>query len=129
LTSTNGSSGQREVIAVKHRLNTGTSRPDNIQTPGAQPGGCAPTFIIKEKSMNDIYLPHFYSAESVTDGHPDKLCDQIADAVLDACLANDANSRVACEVMATKGHIILAGEISTALMPDVANLTREVLLS
>lgn len=79
--------------------------------------------------MNDIYLPHFYSAESVTDGHPDKLCDQIADAVLDACLANDANSRVACEVMATKGHIILAGEISTALMPDVANLTREVLLS
>ena len=77
--------------------------------------------------MNDIYLPHFYSAESVTEGHPDKLCDQIADTILDACLANDPNSRVACEVMATKGHIILAGEISTALMPDVANLTREVL--
>ena len=79
--------------------------------------------------MNDIYLPYFYSAESVTEGHPDKLCDQIADTILDACLANDPNSRVACEVMATKGHIILAGEISTALMPDVANLTREVLLS
>ena len=79
--------------------------------------------------MNDIYLPYFYSAESVTEGHPDKLCDQIADTILDACLANDPNSRVACEVMATKGHIILAGEISTALMPDVANLTREVLRS
>ena len=43
--------------------------------------------------MNDIYLPHFYSAESVTDGHPDKLCDQIADAVLDGCLALDRNAR------------------------------------
>ena len=79
--------------------------------------------------MNDIYLPHFYSAESVTEGHPDKLCDQIADTILDACLANDPNSRVACEVMATKGHIILAGEISTAMLPDVADLTREVLRS
>lgn len=79
--------------------------------------------------MNDIYLPHFYSAESVTEGHPDKLCDQIADTILDACLANDPNSRVACEVMATKGHIILAGEISTAMLPDVADLTREVIRS
>ena len=72
-------------------------------------------------------MTHFYSAESVTAGHPDKLCDQIADMILDACLANDPNSRVACEVMATKGHIILAGEISTALMPDIGKLTREAL--
>ena len=43
--------------------------------------------------MNDIYLPHFYSAESVTDGHPDKLCDQIADAVLDGCQIGRASCR------------------------------------
>ena len=47
---------------------------------------------------------HFYSAESVTEGPPDKLCDQIADAVLDGCLTLDRNARVACEVAATKGQ-------------------------
>ena len=52
------------------------------------------------------------TTESVCAGHPDKLCDFIADSVLDACLKIDPNSRVACEVMATKGHIILAGEIT-----------------
>ena len=72
-------------------------------------------------------MTHFYSAESVTDGHPDKLCDQIADAVLDGCLTLDRNARVACEVLATKGHIVLAGEISTAVMPDLGKLTREAL--
>ena len=72
-------------------------------------------------------MTHFYSAESVTAGHPDKLCDQIADTVLDGCLALDRNARVACEVLATQGHIILAGEISTAVMPDLGKLTREAL--
>lgn len=72
-------------------------------------------------------MTHFYSAESVTASHPDKLCDQIADTVLDGCLALDRNARVACEVLATKGHIILAGEISTAVMPDLGKLTREAL--
>lgn len=47
-------------------------------------------------------MTHFYSAESVTAGHPDKLCDQIADAVLDGCLALDRNARVACEVLAIR---------------------------
>ena len=56
----------------------------------------------------------FYTAEAVTEGHPDKLCDQIADAILDVCLKNDENSRVACEVLATKGNIIVAGEITSA---------------
>mgnify|MGYP002419388338 CR=1 FL=1 len=65
----------------------------------------------------------FYSAESVTEGHPDKLCDLIADNVLDACLAGDLASRVACEVMATRGHIIVAGEITTEANPDVFNMT------
>ena len=51
-----------------------------------------------------------YTAESVTEGHPDKVCDIIADSVLDECLRFDMASRVACEVMATKGHILVAGE-------------------
>lgn len=72
-------------------------------------------------------MTHFYSAESVTAGHPDKLCDQIADTVLDGCLALDRNARVACEVLATQGHVILAGEISTTVMPDIGKLTREAL--
>lgn len=71
----------------------------------------------------------FYSAESVTEGHPDKLCDLIADNVLDACLAGDPASRVACEVMATRGHIIVAGEITTEANPDVFNIARDVLNS
>ena len=77
--------------------------------------------------MNDIYLPHFYSAESVTEGHPDKLCDQIADAVLDGCLTLDRNARVACEVAATQGHIFLMGEITASARPNEAEITREVL--
>ena len=59
------------------------------------------------------------TAESVTEGHPDKLCDIIADSVLDACLEIDPTSRVACEVMATAGKVIVAGEITTEEMPDI----------
>ena len=58
-------------------------------------------------------------AESVTEGHPDKLCDTIADAVLDACLALDRSAHVACEVMATAGKIIAAGEITASRLPDI----------
>ena len=69
----------------------------------------------------------FYTAEAVTEGHPDKLCDQIADAILDVCLKNDENSRVACEVLATKGNIIVSGEITSAYEPDVFAVVRKVL--
>ena len=66
--------------------------------------------------MNDKRI---FTAESVTKGHPDKLCDTIADRVLDACLATDPAARVACEVMSTAGKILLAGEITTKRMPDI----------
>lgn len=59
------------------------------------------------------------TAESVTKGHPDKLCDTIADSVLDACLSIDPVARVACEVMATAGKIIVAGEITARELPDI----------
>lgn len=63
-----------------------------------------------------------YTAESVCEGHPDKLCDLIADAILDECLMEDENARVACEVMATSGKIIAAGEITTVELPDIERI-------
>ena len=57
-------------------------------------------------------MKRFYTAESVTEGHPDKLCDLIADSVLNECLKGDSDARVACEVLATKGRIIVSGEIT-----------------
>ena len=62
---------------------------------------------------------HVKTAESVTEGHPDKLCDTIADRVLDACLERDPNARVACEAMATAGKIVVAGEITAKKLPDI----------
>ena len=63
-----------------------------------------------------------YTAESVCEGHPDKLCDLVADAISDECLMEDENARVACEVMATAGKIIVAGEITTAELPDIERI-------
>ena len=66
--------------------------------------------------MRDKYI---LTAESVTEGHPDKLCDAIADRVLDACLKHDPAAHVACEAMATAGKIIVAGEITARRLPDI----------
>lgn len=71
-------------------------------------------------------MKRYYTAESVTEGHPDKVCDQIADTILDACLKGDPDARVACEVLATKGTVLLAGEISSRAEPDVLALARNV---
>ena len=68
-----------------------------------------------------------YTAESVTEGHPDKLCDIIADSVLDDCLAHDPASRVACEVLATRNHITVAGEITSSHIPHVPEIVERVL--
>ena len=72
--------------------------------------------------MKDKYI---LTAESVTAGHPDKLCDTIADSVLDACLKEDPNARVACEVLATVGKILVAGELRTTASPDVETIVRQ----
>ncbi len=72
-------------------------------------------------------MNQFYTAESVTEGHPDKLCDLIADSVLDECLSHDALSRVACEVLATRGQIIVAGEITSLFEPRIPAIARSVL--
>src|SRR5260370_5799467 len=67
-----------------------------------------------------------FSSESVTEGHPDKLCDQVSDAVLDALLAKDPMSRVACETATTTGTVLVAGEITTTAYADVIGIVREV---
>jgi len=67
-----------------------------------------------------------FTSESVTEGHPDKLCDQVSDAVLDEILANDPNARVACETATTTGTVIVAGEITTRHYVDVPQLVRSV---
>lgn len=75
-----------------------------------------PAFFVTLERMVTI-MKRFYTAESVTEGHPDKLCDLIADSILDACLKEDENSRVVCEVLVTKGKIIVAGEITSRYEP------------
>jgi S-adenosylmethionine synthetase len=62
---------------------------------------------------------YIFTSEAVGKGHPDKICDQIADLILDKCLKQDKNSRVACEVLATNHLIVVAGEITTKAYVDV----------
>ena len=69
---------------------------------------------------------YLFTSESVTEGHPDKICDQISDAVLDAILEQDPNGHVACECTATTGMIYIMGEISTSCYVDIPRIAREV---
>ena len=69
---------------------------------------------------------YMFTSESVTEGHPDKLCDQISDAILDAILENDPNARVACETAVTNGLIIVMGEITTGCYIEIPQVVREV---
>lgn len=68
---------------------------------------------------------YFFTSESVSEGHPDKMCDQISDAVLDAILASDPNARVACETATTTGLVVVIGEITTHAYVDIEKLVRE----
>ncbi len=74
--------------------------------------------------MNKNYL---FTSESVSEGHPDKICDQVSDAVLDAMLEGDPNSRVACECYATTGMILIGGEITTSTYVDLQSVVRNVI--
>ncbi len=67
---------------------------------------------------------HIFTSESVTEGHPDKICDQISDAVLDAILEQDPNGRVACETVTTTGMVMVMGEISTTAYADIPSIVR-----
>ena len=69
---------------------------------------------------------YLFTSESVSEGHPDKLCDQISDAILDACLEADPSSHVACETFATTGLVMVGGEITTKAVLDVQKIARDV---
>ncbi|MDE6706941.1 MAG: methionine adenosyltransferase [Oscillospiraceae bacterium] len=73
-------------------------------------------------------MNHVFTSESVTEGHPDKICDQISDAVLDAILEQDSYGRVACETVVTTGMILCMGEISTKANIDIAKIARQVVI-
>ena len=70
---------------------------------------------------------HLFTSESVTEGHPDKICDQISDSILGAGLAKDANARVACETTVTTGLVLVAGEITTSTYVDIPKIVRETI--
>jgi S-adenosylmethionine synthetase len=86
---------------------------------------------MKDENSREDYnfkkpMKHYISAESVISGHPDKICDQISDAILDACLREDPNSRVACECLVTTGTIIVSGEITTSAWVNFQDIARKV---
>src|SRR6266545_5465217 len=70
---------------------------------------------------------HLFTSESVTEGHPDKIADQISDAVLDAILAQDPTGRVACESLLTTGLVVVAGEITTTCYVDIPRIARDTI--
>ncbi|MCD2435061.1 methionine adenosyltransferase [Acidaminococcus sp. NSJ-142] len=73
-------------------------------------------------------MKKFFTSESVTEGHPDKIADQISDAVLDAIIAQDPNARVACETLVATGQIHVVGEISTSCYVDIAKIARQTVM-
>ncbi|MCR2821777.1 methionine adenosyltransferase [Lederbergia panacisoli] len=70
---------------------------------------------------------HLFTSESVTEGHPDKICDQISDSILDAILSKDPNARVACETSVTTGLVLVAGEITTTTYVDIPKIVRDTI--
>jgi len=86
-------------------------------------------FILEVERMTSTFMSSpklLFTSESVTEGHPDKMCDQISDAVLDACLEQDPYSRVACEVATKTGYVMLLGEITTKAFVNFDELVRKV---
>ncbi|RXI98664.1 methionine adenosyltransferase [Anaerobacillus alkaliphilus] len=75
--------------------------------------------------MTEKKTRRLFTSESVTEGHPDKICDQISDSILDAILASDPNARVACETSVTTGLVLVAGEITTSTYVDIPKIVRE----
>ncbi|HMX05808.1 MAG TPA: S-adenosylmethionine synthetase N-terminal domain-containing protein, partial [Chitinophagales bacterium] len=72
-------------------------------------------------------MPYLFTSESVSEGHPDKIADQISDALIDHFLAFDPNSKVACETLVTTGQVVLAGEVKSKTYLDVQDIAREVI--
>jgi S-adenosylmethionine synthetase len=75
-----------------------------------------------------MFMGNFlFTSESVAPGHPDKIADQISDAILDACLQDDPNSKVACETLVSSGLVVVAGEITTEAQPNYQEIIRQTI--
>jgi S-adenosylmethionine synthetase len=87
----------------------------------------APTTSPVTKKQKPTDTSHVFTSESVSEGHPDKVCDFIADSILDAHLAKDPKSRVACEVLVKSGEVVLAGEITSSATVDFEAVARQAI--
>ncbi len=83
--------------------------------------------IINYSNLFSITMPYLFTSESVSEGHPDKIADQISDALIDNFLAFDPTSKVACETLVTTGQVVLAGEVKSQTYLDVQSIAREVI--
>ena len=107
------------------------SKDEDEQKEAQRSVGSAERFFsmtIREMKGEKIMARHLFTSESVTEGHPDKVCDQISDAVLDAIFEKDPNGRVACETCASTGLIHIMGEITTSCYVDIPKIARQVVL-
>lgn len=88
-----------------------------------------PVFLgfLKKTDYNLIFMAYLFTSESVSEGHPDKIADQISDALIDNFLAFDPNSKVACETLVTTGQVVLAGEVKSDIYLDVQKIARDVI--
>ena len=124
----------------------GPMKPGNLQLQGAKSDGANREMrlymLLQRSVVRSAFFMHIglkernklnmakriFTSESVTEGHPDKICDQISDAVLDAILEKDPQARVACETVTTTGLVMVMGEITTTSNVDIASIAREVVL-
>ena len=88
----------------------------------------AAAFSREPEPSTPVRERHLFTSESVTEGHPDKICDIVSDSVLDAILAKDPRARVACETLVKTGFVVVAGEITTSAIIDVPTIVREAIL-
>lgn len=86
-----------------------------------------PDFLLLEAIMSKTSSSYLFTSESVTEGHPDKLCDQISDTILDKILEQDTQGRVACETLLTTGLVFVSGEITTSCYVNIADIVRETI--
>src|SRR6187399_1614175 len=94
------------------------------------PLALSPNFSFFSLNINiklSIVMAYLFTSESVSEGHPDKVADQISDALIDNFLAFDAESKVACETLVTTGQVILAGEVKSNTYLDVQQIARDVI--
>src|SRR5215207_5099824 len=111
------------------RLVPPVQRVASLHRPGYAPGAAIPSVpfpapMTTQPLSDNEFL---FTSESVTEGHPDKIADQISDGVLDAVMAEDPDGRVACETLVNTGLVVVAGEITTDVYVDIPKIARETI--